>query len=48
MDRPLCVALIGCGWAGGRHAAAFVRCGADLRWAVDTDAARAGAILASS
>lgn len=40
MDRPLRVALIGCGWASTRHAAAFTRCGADLRWAVDTYKAR--------
>jgi len=32
MDR---VAIIGCGWAGMRHAQAFKRCGASVTWAVD-------------
>lgn len=35
------VAVIGCGWAGTRHAAAFARHGATLLRAVDTDRERA-------
>jgi len=35
------VALIGCGWAGQRHAPALAARGATLRWAVDHDAGRA-------
>jgi predicted dehydrogenase len=38
------VAVIGCGWAGARHARAFASHGAIIRWAVDLDAKRAGAI----
>jgi predicted dehydrogenase len=38
------IALIGCGWAGIRHARAFVKCGGVIRWAVDTNPIRAGAI----
>lgn len=38
------IALIGCGWAGERHAAAFVHCGARLTWAVDVQGARAEAL----
>jgi predicted dehydrogenase len=35
------VAIIGCGWAGIRHARAFAECGAELAWAVDTNEQRA-------
>jgi predicted dehydrogenase len=35
------VAIIGCGWAGQRHARAFASQGATVAWAVDLDAARA-------
>jgi predicted dehydrogenase len=35
------VAVIGCGWAGQRHAEAFIAEGAQLRWAVDVDPTRA-------
>jgi predicted dehydrogenase len=35
------VAIIGCGWAGIRHARAFADCGAELAWAVDTNKQRA-------
>jgi UDP-N-acetyl-2-amino-2-deoxyglucuronate dehydrogenase len=35
------VALIGCGWAGERHAHGFVRAGAELRWLLDTNRERA-------
>jgi myo-inositol 2-dehydrogenase/D-chiro-inositol 1-dehydrogenase len=38
------VAIVGCGWAGVRHAKAFVAEGAQLRWAVDNDPARAAMI----
>lgn len=35
------IAIIGCGWAGIRHARAFADCGAELAWAVDTNTQRA-------
>jgi predicted dehydrogenase len=35
------VAIIGCGWAGRRHAQAFIAEGAQLVWAVDADIDRA-------
>lgn len=35
------VAIIGCGWAGIRHARAFAECRAELAWAVDTNKQRA-------
>jgi predicted dehydrogenase len=38
------VAVVGCGWAGRRHAEAFVREGADLRWAIDLDQSRAAGV----
>jgi UDP-N-acetyl-2-amino-2-deoxyglucuronate dehydrogenase len=38
------VAIIGCGWAGSRHARAFSAERADLIWAVDVDPARAGSV----
>ena len=38
------VAIIGCGWAGRRHAAAFMAEGGTVRWAVDTDIGRASEI----
>lgn len=40
------VAVIGCGWAGRRHARALIDAGARLRWAVDTDLGRAAAVAA--
>jgi predicted dehydrogenase len=40
------VALIGCGWAGERHARAFAQCGAEIRWAIDVNTERAQALLA--
>lgn len=39
--KPVSVAVIGCGWAGARHARAFASRGAIIRWAVDLDAKRA-------
>jgi UDP-N-acetyl-2-amino-2-deoxyglucuronate dehydrogenase len=47
-DRALQVAIIGCGWAGQRHARAFAQCGAALRWAVDVNLERANALGAGS
>ena len=41
MAQPLRIAVIGCGWAGRRHARAFDQSGAVVRWAVDLDPARA-------
>lgn len=35
------VAIVGCGWAGIRHARAFADCGAEIAWAVDTNRERA-------
>jgi len=44
MERLLRVAIIGCGWAGVRHARACQECGAQVRWAVDVDRRRAEAL----
>jgi len=44
MERPIQVAIIGCGWAGMRHVQAYRGCGAELRWAVDLDRERAKAV----
>ncbi len=38
------VAVIGCGWAGRRHAEAFIAEGATLRWAVDSNLDRANQV----
>ena len=38
------VAVIGCGWAGVRHARGFAAGGATVRWAVDTQGQRAAAL----
>ena len=38
------VGIIGCGWAGARHARAFARQGASVAWAVDVSAERAAAL----
>ncbi|HXW81909.1 MAG TPA: Gfo/Idh/MocA family oxidoreductase [Acidimicrobiales bacterium] len=40
------VAIIGCGWAGHKHADAFIAEGARLRWAVDVDPLRAAGVAA--
>ena len=40
------VAVVGCGWAGQRHARAFSQCGAQVRWAVDVNQDRAQGLLA--
>jgi predicted dehydrogenase len=47
MTKQLRVAIIGCGWAGIRHARAFVQAGARIAWAVDTDTHRAEALTDS-
>jgi predicted dehydrogenase len=44
MKKALSVAMIGCGWAGARHAEAFVRQGARLAWAVDISVRRARSV----
>ncbi len=44
MTRAIGVAVVGCGWAGARHAQAFRRLGAAVRWAVDTQPERAAAL----
>jgi predicted dehydrogenase len=44
VTQPLHIAMIGCGWAGTRHAQAFAQCGAVVRWAVDLNPARARAL----
>lgn len=43
---PTRVALIGCGWAGERHAAGYRQHGATLAWAIDANEARAAALVA--
>ena len=42
--RPFTVGIIGCGWAGARHARAFANQGVAIAWAVDLHAARAQAV----
>lgn len=44
MKVPLTVAIIGCGWAGHRHARAFLASGAAVRWAIDPNEARARSV----
>lgn len=39
--RPITVGIIGCGWAGARHARAFASQGVAVPWAIDLHAARA-------
>jgi UDP-N-acetyl-2-amino-2-deoxyglucuronate dehydrogenase len=41
---PLQIAIIGCGWAGRQHARACAALGVQVRWAVDTNVARATAL----
>jgi len=43
---PLQIAIIGCGWAGARHARACAESRVDVRWAVDVNAERAAALAA--
>jgi predicted dehydrogenase len=47
LSNVMQVAIIGCGWAGRRHARASEGCGAAIRWLVDIDLARAEALRAS-
>jgi predicted dehydrogenase len=44
MENTVKVAIIGCGWAGIRHAQAYIACGAEIRWAVDLDTERAATL----
>ena len=41
------VAIVGCGWAGRRHATAFEACGAEVRWAIDVDRGRSVSVARS-
>ncbi|MFN8540963.1 MAG: Gfo/Idh/MocA family oxidoreductase [Thermomicrobiales bacterium] len=45
-DRPTRIALIGCGWAGERHAHGHLRHGATLAWLIDAQESRAVALRA--
>jgi predicted dehydrogenase len=47
MAQPIRVAVVGCGWAGARHADAYERCGATVEWVVDQDLGRAEALATS-
>ena len=44
VGEPLQIAIIGCGWAGDRHARACGECGISVRWAVDIDEEHASAL----
>jgi predicted dehydrogenase len=46
MNRRWKVAMIGCGWAGERHARAFRHAGAQVSWAIDVNRERAEALRA--
>jgi predicted dehydrogenase len=46
MDDSVKVAIIGCGWAGQRHARAWRELGAAVRWAVDVEPSRHAAVKA--
>jgi predicted dehydrogenase len=41
VEEPLRLAIMGCGWAGTRHAHACRQCGVEVRWAIDLDIGRA-------
>ncbi|MBI1929444.1 Gfo/Idh/MocA family oxidoreductase [Candidatus Poribacteria bacterium] len=47
MKKPIRVAIIGCGWAGVRHAHAYKQCGAEVRWTVDSEGKRAESLRAA-
>lgn len=47
LGEPLRLAVVGCGWAGQRHAAAYPAAGAVVVWAIDADPARAAAVAAA-
>ena len=38
------VAVVGCGWAGNRHARAYRAAGAEVSWAIDVDETRAAGL----
>lgn len=44
MESPIQIAVVGCGWAGMRHARAYRGCRAKVRWAVDLNRERAEAL----
>jgi UDP-N-acetylglucosamine 3-dehydrogenase len=44
MVERLVVAIVGCGWAGSRHARAYRAAGAVIRWCIDLDRSRAEAL----
>ena len=44
MSRPESIAIIGCGWAGRRHAQACAELGVQVAWAVDVDDQRAASL----
>ncbi len=44
MEATFRIAIIGCGWAGRRHAEACKTAGVLVRWAVDTNVGRARAV----
>lgn len=44
MKKPMSVGIIGCGWAGVRHAKAFIKQGTPVAWAVDVSSSRAKAV----
>jgi UDP-N-acetyl-2-amino-2-deoxyglucuronate dehydrogenase len=47
LDDVVRIAIIGCGWAGIRHAAAFrAEGGVEITWAIDTDESRARSLQA--
>jgi predicted dehydrogenase len=48
MTEAIGVAVVGCGWAGARHAQAFRRLDVAVRWAVDTQRERAAALAAGA
>jgi predicted dehydrogenase len=43
-ECPMRIALIGCGWAGERHAQAYLRHGATLSWTIDSQESRAATL----
>jgi len=46
MPEPLRMAIVGCGWAGQRHARACRQAGIAVRWAIDLDPRRAEEVCA--
>lgn len=46
MKKTMTVAIVGCGWAGVRHARAYATAGATVTWAVDVSQKRARTVAA--